>query len=66
MKTPGHIIGLRKDIRTKINKQAGDVVLVVIQAREYGSEFNYTDPFYFCQIFGMTVPQLYSIKNNMN
>ena len=34
MKTPGHIIGLRKDIRTKINKQAGDVVHVVIQERE--------------------------------
>lgn len=34
MKTPGHIIGLRKDIRAKINKQAGDVVHVVIQERE--------------------------------
>ena len=34
MKTPGHIIGLRKDIRDKINKQAGDVVHVVIQERE--------------------------------
>ena len=34
MKTPGHIIGLKKDIRAKINKQAGDVVHVVIQERE--------------------------------
>ena len=34
MKTPGLIIGLKKDIRAKINKQAGDVVHVVIQERE--------------------------------
>lgn len=34
MKTPGHIIGLRKDIRTKINKQPGDYVHVVISERE--------------------------------
>lgn len=33
MKTPCHIIGLRKDIRTKINKQAGDKVKVTIQER---------------------------------
>ena len=33
MKTPGHIIGLRKDIRAKINKQPGDVVHVTIQER---------------------------------
>lgn len=34
MKTPCHIIGLRKDIRSKIAKQAGDVVKVTIQERE--------------------------------
>ena len=33
MKTPGHIIGLRKDIRAKINKQAGDTVHVTVQER---------------------------------
>ena len=25
MKTPGHIIGIRKDIRAKIGKQPGDI-----------------------------------------
>lgn len=34
MKTPCHIIGLRKDIRAKIGKQAGDVVRVEIRERE--------------------------------
>lgn len=34
MKTPGHIIGLRKDIREQIGKQPGDTVHVVIQERE--------------------------------
>lgn len=34
MKTPGHIIGLRKDIREKINKQPGDMVHVTIKERE--------------------------------
>lgn len=33
MKTPNHIIGVRKDIRQKIGKQAGDVVHVTIQER---------------------------------
>ncbi|KAF5044507.1 MAG: DUF1905 domain-containing protein [Sedimentibacter saalensis] len=33
MGTPGHIIGLKKDIRSKIGKQAGDTVHVVIQER---------------------------------
>lgn len=33
MKTPGHIIGLRKDIRKAIQKQPGDTVLVTIQER---------------------------------
>ncbi|WP_019227542.1 DUF1905 domain-containing protein [Sedimentibacter sp. B4] len=33
MGTPGHIIGLKKDIRAKIGKQAGDTVHVVIQER---------------------------------
>lgn len=34
MKTPGHIIGLRKDIREKIGKQPGDFVHAVIRERE--------------------------------
>lgn len=34
MKTPCHIIGLRKDIRAKINKQPGDMVHVTIMERE--------------------------------
>lgn len=34
MKTPGHIIGIRKEIRAKIQKQAGDQILVTIQERE--------------------------------
>lgn len=33
MKTPGHIIGLRKDIRAKIGKQPGDMVHVTIRER---------------------------------
>lgn len=34
MKTPCHIIGLRKDIRASIGKQPGDVVHVTIWERE--------------------------------
>lgn len=34
MGTPGHIIGIRKDIRAKIKKQPGDIVRVIIQERE--------------------------------
>lgn len=34
MKTPCHIIGLRKDIRASIKKQPGDMVKVTIQERE--------------------------------
>jgi len=34
MGTPCHIIGIRKDIRAKINKQAGDTIKVVIKERE--------------------------------
>ncbi len=34
MKTPCHIIGVRKDIRGAINKQPGDMVYVTIQERE--------------------------------
>ena len=34
MKTPCHIIGLRKDIRQKIQKQPGDMVHVFIIERE--------------------------------
>ena len=33
MGTPGHIIGLRKDIRARIGKGPGDRVHVVIQER---------------------------------
>ena len=31
MKTPCHIIGIRKDIRSKINKQAGDSIHFTIK-----------------------------------
>jgi len=34
MGTPCHIIGIRKDIRKKINKQAGDTVFVTIKERK--------------------------------
>ena len=34
MGTPGHIIGLRKDIRAKIGKQAGDTIHVTVRERE--------------------------------
>lgn len=33
MGTPGHIIGIRKDIRALIGKQAGDTILVTIKER---------------------------------
>lgn len=33
MKTPCHIIGIRKDIRNAIGKQAGDEVLVTVKER---------------------------------
>jgi len=33
MKTPGHILGIRKDIRAKIGKQPGDIVRVTIKER---------------------------------
>lgn len=33
MKTPGHIIGIRKDIRVQINKQPGDTIHVVLRER---------------------------------
>ncbi|MGY0373159.1 DUF1905 domain-containing protein [Clostridium sp. JNZ J1-5] len=33
MKTPCHIIGIRKDIRARIGKQAGDVIKVTIVER---------------------------------
>lgn len=35
MKTPCHIIGIRKDIRAKIGKQPGDTIKVTLQEREY-------------------------------
>ena len=34
MKTPNHIIGLRKDIRAQIGKQPGETEHVTIQERE--------------------------------
>lgn len=34
MKTPGYIIGIRKDIRAKIGKQPGDMIQVKIWERE--------------------------------
>jgi hypothetical protein len=34
MGTPCYIIGIRKDIRQKINKQSGDIIEVTIQERE--------------------------------
>ena len=34
MKTPGHIIGVRKDIRAKIGKQCGENIHVTIKERE--------------------------------
>lgn len=34
MGTPGHIIGLRKDIRKTIGKQPGDMVHVIIRERQ--------------------------------
>ena len=34
MKTPCHIIGIRKDIREKIGKQPGDMIKVTIKERE--------------------------------
>jgi len=33
MKTPCHIIGIRKEIRAKIGKQAGDTIKVTIKER---------------------------------
>lgn len=34
MGTPCHIIGIRKDIRAKINKQPGESVTVTIKERQ--------------------------------
>ena len=34
METPCHIIGIRKDIRKAINKQAGDTIIVTIKERK--------------------------------
>jgi len=33
MKTPCHILGIRKEIRQKIGKQPGDTVRVTVEAR---------------------------------
>ena len=34
MKTPCHIIGIKKDIRAKIGKQPGDIIKVTMFERE--------------------------------
>jgi len=34
MGTPGHIIGVKKDIRAKIGKQPGDIIHVTIRERQ--------------------------------
>lgn len=34
MKTPCHIIGIRKDIRAKIGKQPGDIIKVTLVERD--------------------------------
>ena len=34
MRTPCHILGVRKDIREKIGKQPGDIVHVTLEERE--------------------------------
>ena len=34
MGTPCHIIGIRKDIRAKIGKQAGDTVRITVEERK--------------------------------
>jgi hypothetical protein len=34
MKTPCHILGIRKDIRAKIGKQPGDVIKVTLEERQ--------------------------------
>ncbi len=34
MGTPGHILGLRKDIRQQIGKQPGDTVHIILEERE--------------------------------
>lgn len=34
MGTPGHILGIRKEIRAKLGKQPGDTVRVVLRERE--------------------------------
>lgn len=34
MGTPGHILGLRKDIRGQIGKQPGDTVTVTVRERD--------------------------------
>ena len=33
MGTPGHILGVRKDIRAKLGKQPGDTVLLTLRER---------------------------------
>jgi len=33
MKTPCHILGIRKDIREKIGKQPGDIIKVTLEER---------------------------------
>lgn len=40
MGTPCHIIGIRKDIRAKINKQPGDIIKVTIRERTVQNDRN--------------------------
>ena len=44
MKTPGHIIGVRKDIRQKTGKQPGDRIMVTIQERLMGKNHMISRP----------------------
>ena len=34
MKTPGHILGVRKDIRASLGKKPGDMIHVTVKERE--------------------------------
>lgn len=46
MKTPCHIIGIRKDIREKIGKQPGDTIHVTLREREQSKpEFDTVDAY---------------------
>lgn len=44
MGTPGHIIGIRKEIRAKIGKQPGDMVYVTLRERQRPTPSGGKDP----------------------